>query len=47
MEVPAQRRVSARFSNQTNTFQIGYDPSYYDARARLVYGTVTYAFKGM
>jgi len=35
------------FSNLTNTFQIGYDPSYYDARARLVYGTVTYAFKGM
>jgi iron complex outermembrane receptor protein len=35
------------FSNQTNTFQIGYDPSYYDARARLVYGSVTYSFKGM
>ena len=35
------------FSNQTNTFQIGYDPSYYDARARFVYGTIAYTFKGM
>ncbi len=32
-------------SNQQNTFQAGYDPSYYDARARFVYGTVRYSFK--
>jgi iron complex outermembrane receptor protein len=32
-------------TNQQNTFQIGYDPSYYDARARFVYGMVRYAFK--
>jgi iron complex outermembrane receptor protein len=33
------------FSNQVNTFQAGYDPSYYDARARFVYGSVGYSFK--
>jgi iron complex outermembrane receptor protein len=32
-------------SNQQNTFQLGYDPSYYDARARFVYGQVRYEFK--
>ena len=25
--------------------QLGFDPSYYDARARFVYGSVRYAFK--
>jgi iron complex outermembrane receptor protein len=32
-------------TNQQNTFQAGYDPSYYDARARFVYGSVRYSFK--
>ena len=32
-------------TNQQNTFQVGYDPSYYDARARFVYGMVKYTFK--
>ncbi len=32
-------------TNQQNTFQAGYDPSYYDARARFVYGMVKYTFK--
>ena len=32
-------------TNQQNTFQSGYDPSYYDARARFVYGAVKYEFK--
>ncbi len=32
-------------SNQQNTFQVGYDPSYYDARARFLYGIVKYAFR--
>ena len=32
-------------TNQQNTFQLGYDPNYYDARARFVYGLVRYAFK--
>ena len=32
-------------SNQQNSFQVGFDPSYYDARARFVYGSLTYAFK--
>ena len=27
------------FTNQQNTFQLGYDPTYYDARARFVYGS--------
>ncbi len=31
-------------TNQQNTFQLGYDPSYYDARARFVYGSIRYAF---
>jgi len=26
-------------------FQTGYDPTYYDARARFVYGTISYKFK--
>ena len=33
------------FTNQQTTFQVGYDPTYYDARARFVYGSVTYTFK--
>jgi iron complex outermembrane recepter protein len=33
------------FSNQQTTFQVGYDPTYYDARARFVYGSVSYSFK--
>jgi iron complex outermembrane receptor protein len=33
------------FTNQNNTFQVGYDPSYYDPRARFVYGSVGYSFK--
>lgn len=33
------------FSNQVNTFQAGYDPSYYDARARFVYASVGFTFK--
>jgi iron complex outermembrane receptor protein len=32
-------------TNQQNTFQAGYDPSYYDARARFVYGQIRYEFK--
>jgi iron complex outermembrane receptor protein len=32
-------------TNQQNTFQAGYDPSYYDARARFVYGQVRYEFR--
>ncbi|MEO6928664.1 MAG: TonB-dependent receptor, partial [Casimicrobiaceae bacterium] len=32
-------------SNQQNTFQLGFDPSYYDPRARFVYGSVSYSFK--
>lgn len=32
-------------TNQRDTFQAGYDPSYYDARARFVYGSVRYEFK--
>ena len=32
-------------TNQQNTFQVGYDPSYYDARARFVYGSIRYSFK--
>ena len=31
-------------TNSNLTFQSGYDPSYYDARARFVYGSVRYAF---
>ncbi len=32
-------------TNQNNTFQVGFDPSYYDARARFIYGSLTYSFK--
>jgi iron complex outermembrane receptor protein len=32
-------------TNQQNTFQAGYDSSYYDARARFVYGVVRYSFR--
>ena len=32
-------------SNQQNTFIVGFDPTYYDPRARFVYGEVTYRFK--
>jgi iron complex outermembrane recepter protein len=32
-------------TNQQNTFQVGYDPNYYDARARFVYVSLKYAFK--
>ena len=32
-------------TNQGATFQGGWDPSYYDARARFIYGSITYAFK--
>ncbi|MEP7182054.1 MAG: TonB-dependent receptor [Betaproteobacteria bacterium] len=32
-------------TNQRITFQSGYDPSYYDARARFAYGSIAYAFK--
>jgi iron complex outermembrane receptor protein len=32
-------------TNQQNSFQSGFDPSYYDPRARVVYVQATYAFK--
>ena len=32
-------------TNQQNTFQVGFDPSYYDPRSRVVYATATYSFK--
>jgi iron complex outermembrane receptor protein len=32
-------------TNQQNSFQAGFDPSYYDPRARVVYATATYSFK--
>jgi iron complex outermembrane receptor protein len=32
-------------TNQANSFQAGFDPSYYDPRARVVYVQATYAFK--
>ena len=32
-------------TNQLNSFQPGYDPSYYDPRARVVYVSATYTFK--
>ncbi len=32
-------------TNQQNTFQVGYDPQQYDARARFVYGVVKYEFR--
>ena len=32
-------------TNQQNSFQSGFDPSYYDPRARVVYVTATYRFR--
>jgi iron complex outermembrane receptor protein len=32
-------------TNQQTTFQVGFDPSYYDARARFVYLNATYSFR--
>lgn len=32
-------------SNQAGTFISGFDPSYYDPRARFVYGSINYKFK--
>jgi len=32
-------------TNSNLTFQSGYDPTYYDARARVVYGSIRYAFR--
>ena len=32
-------------TNQATTFQVGFDQSYYDPRARFVYSSVRYAFK--
>ncbi|MEO5693992.1 MAG: TonB-dependent receptor [Usitatibacter sp.] len=32
-------------TNQANSFQAGFDPSYYDPRARLIYVQATYSFK--
>jgi iron complex outermembrane receptor protein len=32
-------------TNQANSFQAGFDPSYYDPRARVVYVQATYSFK--
>jgi iron complex outermembrane receptor protein len=32
-------------SNQRVAFQAGYDPQYYDARARVINGSIRYAFK--
>jgi len=32
-------------SNQSKVFIVGFDPSYYDPRARFVYGSVNYRFK--
>ena len=31
-------------TNQQYTFQSGFDPSYYDARARFLYGSVNWKF---
>ena len=31
-------------SNQQSTFIVGFDPSYYDPRARFVYGSIRYAW---
>ena len=33
------------FTNSPYNQQAGYDPTYYDARARFIYGSVRYAFK--
>jgi iron complex outermembrane receptor protein len=32
-------------TNQQNSFQLGFDPSYYDPRGRVVYVSATYKFK--
>ncbi len=32
-------------SNQGNSFQVGFDPTYYDPRARFVYASVGYQFR--
>ena len=32
-------------TNQPTTFQVGFDPSYYDARARFVYTVIRYEFR--
>jgi iron complex outermembrane receptor protein len=32
-------------SNQSKVFIVGFDPSYYDPRARFVYGSINYKFK--
>src|SRR5689334_10276263 len=32
-------------TNQQNSFQLGFDPSYYDPRGRVLYVTATYKFK--
>ncbi len=32
-------------TNSNLTFQSGYDPSYYDPRARFVYGSIRYVYK--
>jgi iron complex outermembrane receptor protein len=32
-------------TNQQNSFQVGFDPSYYDPRGRVVYVSATYKFK--
>jgi iron complex outermembrane receptor protein len=32
-------------TNQQNSFQAGYDPSYFDPRARVVYVSATYSFR--
>ena len=32
-------------TNQNLTFQAGYDPNYYDARARVLYTTIRYMFR--
>jgi iron complex outermembrane receptor protein len=32
-------------TNQQNSFQSGFDPSYYDPRARVVYVSATYRFR--
>jgi iron complex outermembrane receptor protein len=37
--------TDAPLTNSNLTFQSGYDPSYYDPRARFVYGSVRYVFK--
>ncbi len=32
-------------TNQNNTFQAGYDPSYWDPRGQFLYGSIKYTFK--